>query len=349
MFAPAAGIAYLDSATYGLPPDATLVAMREALSAWQGGTADWIEDWDRVGERARTAFGRLVGTDPANVANIPAVSVGVGMIAASLTSADDVVVPSDEFTSVLFPLLVARERGVSVREVPLEGLEEAIRPGTTLVAFSLVQMQTGRLARLGAVLDRAASVGARTLVDATQGVPLIPLGTAIDRIDYLVAAAYKHLLCPRGVAFMTISAEGRGEIPPILANWRAADRPYGRFFGGPLTLADDAARFDVSLAWLPWIGAAASLELLATWSAAGALREPLVLAERLAGLLGLPWGGGPLVCAPIRDREGAQAALAAARVRAAVRGDAIRMSTHVYTSDEDIVRAADALRPFVRA
>ena len=261
-------MAYLDTATYGLPPDATLVAMRGALDAWQGGTADWIEDWDRAGERARTAFARLVGTDPANVANLPAVSVGVGLIAAALGADDEVVVPSDEFTSVLFPLLVARDRGVGVREVPLTGLVEAIRPGTTLVAFSLVGMQTGLLAPLAAILDKAASVGARTLVDATQGLPLVPLGTAIDRIDYLVAAGYKHLLCPRGVAFMAIAAGCRDELPPILANWRAADRPYGRYFGGPLTLAKDAARFDVSLAWLPWVGAAESLELLATWSAA---------------------------------------------------------------------------------
>ena len=49
-------------------------------------------------------------------------SVGVGLVAAGLGPADEVVVPDDEFTSVLFPLLVARERGATVREVPFDRL-----------------------------------------------------------------------------------------------------------------------------------------------------------------------------------------------------------------------------------
>ena len=110
--------------------------------------------------------------------------------------------PADEFTSVLFPILVARERGTTVREVAFERLPDEIGPRTTLVALSLVQMQTGRLADLEAILDRAAEVGARVLVDATQAIPFVPFGSVIDRVDYLVAAAYKHLLCPRGVAFL---------------------------------------------------------------------------------------------------------------------------------------------------
>jgi selenocysteine lyase/cysteine desulfurase len=65
-------------------------------------------------------------------------------------------------------------------------------------------MQTGRLAALDAILDRAAAVGARVLVDATQAVPFVPLARVVDRIDYLVVAAYKHLLCPRGVAFLAV-------------------------------------------------------------------------------------------------------------------------------------------------
>ena len=33
---------------------------------------------------------------------------------------DEVVVPADEFTSSLFPLLVAKDRGAVVREVPFD-------------------------------------------------------------------------------------------------------------------------------------------------------------------------------------------------------------------------------------
>ena len=114
-FSPGAGIAYLDSATYGLPPEPTLVAMRRALDAWRDGSADWIRDWDRPAESARASFAALVGTTADRVSLQPAVSVGVGLVAAALGPTDEVVVPEDEFTSVLFPLLVARERGATVR------------------------------------------------------------------------------------------------------------------------------------------------------------------------------------------------------------------------------------------
>lgn len=347
LFAPEPGSTYLDSATYGLPPEPTLRVMREALDAWTAGTANWIEDWDRVGERGRAAFAALLGVDAGRVALVPATSAGVGVVAAELTAADDVVVPADEFTSVLFPLLVARDRGVPVREVEFDRLVDEIRPGTTLVACTLVQMQTGRTAPIRAIVERAAEVGARVLLDATQGIPFVGLGDLVDRIDYLFVSAYKHLLCPRGVAFMALRPDHVGRLAPILANWRAADRPYGRFFGGPLTLAPDAAMYDVSLAWLAWSGAAESLELLVRWQADGALDEPMHLARDLAEGLGLPWGGSSLVCAPIDDADAARAALAAARIRASFRGTGIRLSTHVYNDAADVARAIDALAPVV--
>jgi len=349
LFSPEPGTTYLDSATYGLPPEPTLRVMREALDAWTAGSANWMEDWDKVGERGRIAFAALLGIEAARVALIPAASAGVGMVAAGLTAADDVVVPADEFTSVLFPLLVARERGVSVREVDFERLVDEIRPGTTLVACTLVQMQTGRTAPIRAIVERAAEVGARVLLDATQGTPFVELGDLVDRIDYTVVSAYKHLLCPRGVAFMALRADQVGRLAPILANWRAADRPYARFFGGPLTLAPDAAMYDVSLAWLPWLGAAESLELLVRWQAGGALEEPVRLARDLAHGLGLEWGGSALVCAPIDDGDAARAALAAAGIRASFRGTGVRLSPHVYNDDADIERAIEALAPVVRA
>jgi len=94
------GLTYLDTATYGLPPDSTMRVMREALDTWQAGTAGWVE-WDRKSERARVAFATLIGAAPGRVALLPAVSVGVGVVAAALRPGDRVVAPAAEFRSVL--------------------------------------------------------------------------------------------------------------------------------------------------------------------------------------------------------------------------------------------------------
>jgi len=340
---------YLDSATYGLPPRQTVQAMHRAIDDWQAGSADWVRDWDSVGESCRVDFAALIGTRADSVALLPTVSTGVAIVAASLGPDDEVVIPDDEFASVNYPLLVAqRQRGVRIKTVPLPELAVHVSPSTTLVAFSLVQMQSGRAAPIAEVLAATRAVGARTLVDATHAVPFVPLDGEIGRIDYLVCAAYKHLLCPRGVSFMYIARERWDEVPPILANWRSTSAPYGQYFGGGLELAPNAARFDVSLAWFSWVGAHVSLGLLADWHRQGLLPEAVALAGRLSAQLGLEPPLGTVVGVPVADAETVRVRLAESGIKAAVRGTNVRLSTHVYTSAADVDRAAKALMPFVR-
>jgi selenocysteine lyase/cysteine desulfurase len=332
LFAPGPGIAYLDTATYGLPPRPTVEVLERALRLWQSGTGDWIEDWDRPSDTVRADFASLVGA---------------GLVASLLGDGDEVVVPADEFTSTLFPLLVAKERGTVIREVPFDAVAESVSASTTLVATSLVQMQTGRVADLASIVAAAERFEARVLVDGTQGIPFVDLDALGPRIDYLVCSAYKHLLSPRGTAFLRVPSRHWDSMEALNANWRAAPDPYGRYFGGPLTLADDARRFDVSRAWFPWVGAASSLRLIAEWRRAGAIPSVLALAERLADAIGVPWQGATLVCAPIADGETARAELRSRGIRAAVRGTSIRFAVHVYTTEDDIARAAEAIRPFL--
>jgi selenocysteine lyase/cysteine desulfurase len=348
MFDPAPASIYLDAATYGLPPRPTVEAMRRALEAWQAGTADWVAEWDRAGEVCRDRFAQLVGGQEPAVALVPSVSAGVGTVAASLGPGDEVLLPDDEFTSVLYPLLVAeRARGVVVRRAPFDSLAEALGSGTRLVAFSLVQSQSGKTADLTGILGAAERVGARTLVDATHAVPFVPV--QIDQLDFLVCAAYKHLLCPRGVAFLYVRPERWAEVPPILANWRSARDPYGHYYGGPLDLAADAARFDVSLAWFSWLGASISLDLLVQWQREGRLDEVRDLARRLARNLDLDEPTSTVLSVAVEDAEGVRASLARQGIRAAVRAGSVRLAPHVYNTPDEIDRAARALAPFVRA
>jgi selenocysteine lyase/cysteine desulfurase len=230
--------------------------------------------------------------------------------------------------------------------VAFDEVASSVQPSTSLVAVSLVQMQTGRVADIDGIVVAAERHGARVLIDATQGVPFVPLEALIDRIDYLVCSGYKHLLSPRGTAYFYVRRDHWDELEPRNANWRAADQPFGRYFGGPLTLAPDARRFDVSRGWFPWIGATAALGLLTDWKAAGAFSGVLDLAEGLANRLAVPWYGGSLVCAPLEDGESARAALQSAGVRASVRGTAIRFAVHVYNTEADLDRAAEAIAPF---
>ncbi|HEX8967332.1 MAG TPA: aminotransferase class V-fold PLP-dependent enzyme [Chloroflexota bacterium] len=345
LFDPAPGTIYLDSATYGLAPRPTVVAMHRAIDDWQAGTADWVQAWDVRGETCRAAFAGLIGVPTECVALMPSVSVGVATVAATLTDRDEVVVPDDEFTSVLFPILVAaRERGASVRTVSFDRLADSVGPRTTLVAFSLVQSQSGRTANMPEIVDAARRVGARTLVDATHAVPFVGVD---PRADFVVCAAYKHLLSPRGVAFLALARQHWGAVAPWLANWRSTSAPYAAYYGGPLDLASTAARFDVSLAWFAWAGAAESLRLLVDWQRRGLMDDVVGLARRLAGGLGLAEPVGSVVSVPVDAADKARDDLAAAGIKAAVRAGSVRLSPHVYNTAEHIDRAVAALARFV--
>jgi selenocysteine lyase/cysteine desulfurase len=349
LFEPTPETIYLDAATYGLPPRPTVEAMHTAIDQWQAGSADWVRDWDQCGERCRADFASLIGAPTDTIALIPSASVGVGTLAATLGADDEVLVPDDEFTSVLYPVLVAQQaRGTRVRAVPLDELADRISSETTLVAFSSIQSQSGRAAPLAEILSAAQSVGARTLVDATHGVPFVPMAEDIGRIDYLLCAAYKHLLCPRGVAFMYVAPQHWATVQPILANWRSSSDPYATYYGGALDVAPNAARFDVSLAWFSWVGGSASLRLLAEWQRAGLLDEVVQLARRLALQLGLPEPHGSVISVPVDNAEAVRVELAGIGVKAAVRAGSVRLSPHVYNTVEDVDRAAQAMAPFVR-
>jgi selenocysteine lyase/cysteine desulfurase len=210
-------------------------------------------------------------------------------------------------------------------------------------------MQTGRAAPLDGIIAAARAKGARILLDVTQAVPMVEVADRIADIDFLVCAGYKHLLCPRGVAFLYVRPDAGIGLWPRNANWRAADPPYGHYFGGPLALPDTAARFDISLAWFSWVGARESLARLVTWQAAGALAAVRDAAGVLSRSLGAAATGATLVCLPVANPAGLAKALRRERIRASMRGGLLRLAPHVYNTDEELRHVTSVVRPFLAA
>ena len=225
MFDPLPGRTYLDAATYGLPPRPAVEAMERALRAWQTGSARWVDDWDRPVEAVRADFASIIGATAEDIALLPSASVAMGLVADALKAGDVVVVPEDEHVSDLFPLLVAERRGVEVRQVPFADVVGAIDDRTTLVASSLVQMQTGRIGDLDGICRRARAVGARVFIDATHALPFVPVAPHIADIDFLVCHAYKHMLGARGTAFLYVRSDRLDDADAELCELARRARP----------------------------------------------------------------------------------------------------------------------------
>jgi selenocysteine lyase/cysteine desulfurase len=325
---------YLNTASYGLPPRPAFDALQAALGDWRHGRTSW-EGWNAVADRARGAFARLVGADPASVTVGASASGLVGLVAASLPTGTRVVVPEIEFTSVLFPFMA--QPGLEVTTVPLARLADAIDESVGAVAFSVVQMSTGDLADLDAILAAAAAHDVVTVADASQAAGWLPLDAT--RFDFLLAIGYKWLLSPRGTAWMTIAPERLDSIVPANASWFASGDPYDAFIGPPLRLTADARRLDTSPAWFSWVGSLPALELLGEVGIEAIHAHDVGLANRFRAGMGMEPGDSAIVTV-----DGDIERLQAAGIQAARPGGKLRLGFHLYNDEEDADLAVDVLQ-----
>jgi len=326
---------YCNTASYGLPPRPAWEALQAALGDWQGGRTSW-EHWGESTEASRAAFARLVGVDAGRVAVGATVSELVGAIVTALPAGTRVVVPEIEFASNLFPYLV--QSRLDVRTVPVADVADAVAQGAGAVAFSAVQMSTGEVADVDAILGAASAVGAVTICDATQAAGWLPIDAG--RFDALVCGAYKWLMSPRGSAFLTVSDRLLADALPHSAGWYAGEDVHTSYFGPPLRLAHDARRFDLSPAWFSWVGTAPALELIEEIGVQAIHGHNVALANRFRAGVGMEAADSAIVSADVPD---AAERLARAGIVTAMRGGRLRTSWHVYNDERDVDQVLDVV------
>lgn len=335
-----AGVAYLNTATYGLPPRAAHEAMLAAERDRAAGLMT-AEAMDEAVARSREAFARLLGVPAAQVACGPQVSYFTGLVAASLPAGSTVLTAEGDFTSLLWPFAARPE--LTVRSVPLERIADAVDGSTGLVAVSAVQSADGRIAPMEDVIDAARAHGARILLDATQAAGWLPLPAG--RVDWLVCGGYKWLLGPRGTCFFTGSPDALADLPPVGAGWYAGADIWDSVYGLPLRLAPGARRLDLSPAWQCWAGHAPALELLVRVGVEAIHAHDTRLARRFRDALDLPPGDSAIVSVPVAD--GTAQRLRDGGVVASVRAGRLRCAFHLSTGDDDVDKAAALLAPHV--
>jgi selenocysteine lyase/cysteine desulfurase len=329
---------YLDTASLGLPPRRSVAALDAALRDWEAGRASPL-DYDGPLGAARSAYASLVGVDASAVAVGSQVSVFAGLVAAGLPDGSEVLVAPGEFTSIVFPFLAQAGRAVTVREVPLERLADAISPSTALVSVAAVQSADGRLADLDALCGAAEAAGARVLLDTTQAVGWLPVDAG--RFAYTVGGGYKWLLAPRGTCFFTVQPDLADPPVPNNAGWYAGAQPWDSIYGGPLRLATDARRYDVSPAWHSWVGQAPALELLTEVGRDLLHAHAVGLANRFRSAVGLPDGDSAIVS--LATPTDMSPRLEEAGIIASMRAERLRLSFHINNTDADADAAAEVL------
>ncbi|CAD5989385.1 aminotransferase class V-fold PLP-dependent enzyme [Agreia sp. COWG] len=330
---------YFGACSVGLASSGTLAAMREDQQNWADGRCSPAM-YDAAIVRTRASFARLMNVAPDRVAIGSQTSAMVSVLAAAVPDGAEVLCVDGDFSSMVYPFVVAGGRGVVVRHVKLAALAAAITPETYLVAFSLVQSASGEVADVAAITRAAAANGAYTLCDTTQAAGAMPVDASL--FDATVCHAYKWLCAPRGAAFMTLAPAYERTLAPIQANWYAGEEIWGSCYGPVMQLSADARRFDVSPAWPVWVGTEPVIALFASLDLDEVHAHNVALGNALCDGLGLERKNQAIVTWP--DADGRQlAALTAAGLVASGRAGCARVAFHLWNDEQDVADVLAAL------
>ena len=327
---------FLNSPTYGLPPQFMFDALQECLRAWQTGTMQ-VPSFDESVSAGRAGYAALVSVPVESVTMAGTVSAALGLVAAAIPDGSRVATLRNEFTSTSFPFAAQAPRGVTITELSPDELVTTARD-YDVVTVSLVQSANGAVLDVDALRANLAGTETISVIDVTQAVGWKNID--LPWADVTVAAVYKWLLAPRGTAWMSLSERVSGSMIPHAANWYAGEEPWSTIYGLPLRLAADARRFDVSPTWFSVLGAGLTLPWLASLDRAAVEAHTLGLASRLRTELQLPQEPSAIVSVPTTSTD----KLAEAGIRASIRAGAVRVGFHLYNTEDDLDRLLDVLR-----
>jgi kynureninase len=350
---------YLVSHSLGAMPGEAAQRLQDYAETWaRRGVRAWHEGWWDLPRTLGDEVGRLIGAPAGSVVMQPSVSIAQAVIASCLAYGErrnTIVFEAMQFPSVGYVWEAQRALGARVRTVsspdgvtvPLERFLEAIDEDTLLVPLSHAVFRSGFVQDVAAITRRAHEVGAWVAVDLYQSAGTVPVDVAAWDVDFAVGGCLKWLCGGPGAAFLYVAPRLHAQLAPRVTGWAAHEDPFA-FRPGPTAYAADAARFLQGTPAVSALYAArAGLDVVARIGVS-AIRDQSV--RQMQMLIDLARDAGFRVRTPERASERGglaviegPAAWAEALERREVlvdhRPDAgLRVSTHFYTSDDDIRR-----------
>jgi selenocysteine lyase/cysteine desulfurase len=356
-------VAYFNCAYMSPLPLASLAAGRRAAARKAQPWTITPPDFFAEPEVARGLFAELLG-QPAtreDIAIVPAASYGMAVACRNvpLQAGQRVLLLDEEFPSTIYGWRVrAAEAGAEAVLLPRPADDdwtrvvlEAIDARTAVAALPACHWTDGGLLDLAGIGARLRDVGAALVVDATQSLGAMPLDLASVRPDFLVAATYKWLLGPYTLGFLYVAPKWHDGYP-IEHNWitREGSEDFTSLVQFRDRFQQGARRYDMgevsNFGSLP--AAIESLRQLLTWGVPEIYRTlgvgTATIAARAADLgltsvpgelraghyLGIRFGAAVPTGLPAR--------LAEAKVYVSVRGNALRVTPHLWNSAQDVER-----------
>jgi selenocysteine lyase/cysteine desulfurase len=202
---------------------------------------NFMTDWDGV----KALYAGLINAEPDEIAWIPSTMAGENIIVNGLGipgSKARIVTDALHFDGSLYMYSQLEKTGVDVRivmpesnRISLDQMDEAIKPGTKLVAVSLVSMVNGFQHDLKALCEIAHSRGALVYADVIQAVGTVPFDAHDCKVDFCAASSFKWLMGDFGAGFLYVSKEimpllhrsqyGYRQVVDLTSHWLPFDPP----------------------------------------------------------------------------------------------------------------------------
>ena len=331
------------------------------------------EEFFTITRRLRQEFSNLIHADGhERIAIIPSVSYGLAAVTKNLklNKGDLIVVAAEQFPSNYYPwqslcadtgaelLVVSPEKTFKDRGKTWNSkFLESINKQTRVVAMAHTHWADGTLFDLEAIRLRTREVGALLIIDGTQSVGALPFDVRKIQPDALVCAAYKWLLGPYSIG-LAYFGEYFNDGRPVEENWinRLNSENFSALVNYESRYQAGALRYSMG-EQSNFILAPMALNALTQinrWHVENiqtychSISEPAIHILREKGFMieDLPYRASHLF--GIRHPkhfhpEMLKEKLKKNKIHVSVRGNAIRVSPHVYNDAEDLNRLVKTL------
>lgn len=359
-FLPCEGI-YLQSHSAGRPPAHVADAIgARFIAPWAQTREEPWPRWLAAIEDFRTALGAVLGGRAEDFCPQDNLSAGFAKLLGALPPSPSrrvAVLHEDDFPSMGFVLgragFTLRFLSREVDPVDPAAWRAQIDDTVAVVLVTQVQSNTGRRLPVEAICGIARESGALAVVDIAQSAGVIPMRVDALGADAVLGSCLKWLCGGPGAGFLWVSPALLPRCAPRDVGWFSHAEPFAfdihdyrdhpgalRFWGGTPSV-------------LPFVVATEGLQLIASIGVEAVREHNLRLSRLLieavpATAVFSPnddaLRGGTVVLQFGAAQAAAVAGLRAAGVRFDDRPTGMRLSPHVYNTEEEMARVLKALR-----
>ncbi len=353
---------YFLTHSIGLMPISSAAFLKDNyFEHWQTGSEDIWPGWLCEIELFNSALANLLNSSSEQFCPQVNVSSGLSKVIQSLPESNKrstILATESDFPSAGFVLQQAKRLGLQVRFIPkgedlqsLEMWEAALTSDIHSAFITHVHYNTNKRIPVQDINEICRDRGIMSIVDVAQSVGIVPIDLQAFNADIVIGSCIKWLCGGPGAGFLWVDKDLIEQLNPIDVGWFSHKNPF-EFDINNFDYADSTARFwGGTPSVIPYVVARNSIETIAKLGVATLLQHNQRLSQKImdrlpedciVSPLELDKKGGTLVL-KFPDSEKVEQALKDKKIIFDARQYGIRLSPHLYTSDEEVDVLIDGL------